>query len=76
LTCNPFDLGSCSIYDKGQEFKAWLVEERKINPETQSKDNTKKEFARFMEDYNTGSSSQPTCLCSGERADMSSDIAT
>jgi hypothetical protein len=29
------------------------VEERKINPETISKDQNKKEFARFMEDYNT-----------------------
>jgi hypothetical protein len=45
-----------SLYNKEQEFRAWLVEERKINPETLSKDNTKKEFARFAEDYNTGSS--------------------
>jgi hypothetical protein len=46
-----------SIFTKGQEFHAWLVEERKINPETISKDQNKKEFARFMEDYNTGMSS-------------------
>ena len=45
----------CSLYNKEQEFRAWLVEERKINPETLSKENTKKEFARFTEDYNTGS---------------------
>jgi hypothetical protein len=43
-----------SIFTKGQEFHTWLVEERKINPETISKDQNKKEFARFMEDYNTG----------------------
>ena len=45
---------SVSMYNKEQEFRAWLVEERKINPETISKDQTKKEFARFVEDYNTG----------------------
>ncbi|KAK7033822.1 hypothetical protein R3P38DRAFT_735121 [Favolaschia claudopus] len=46
-----FDLAS--IFTKGQEFHTWLVEERKINPETISKDQNKKEFAKFMEDYNT-----------------------
>lgn len=46
-----------SIYNKDQEFRAWLVEERMLNPETMSKDQTKKEFARFVEDFNTGSSS-------------------
>jgi hypothetical protein len=51
-----FDRGSYSLYNKGQEFRAWLVEERKINPETQSKESAKKEFAQFMEDYNTGPS--------------------
>ena len=43
-----------SLYTKEAEFRAWLVEERMINPETISKDQTKKEFARFVEDYNTG----------------------
>lgn len=43
-----------SLYNKEQEFRAWLVEERKINPETISKEQTKKEFAQFVEDYNTG----------------------
>ena len=43
-----------SLYDKEAEFRTWLVEERKLNPETLSKDLTKKEFARFVEDYNTG----------------------
>ncbi|KZT05452.1 uncharacterized protein LAESUDRAFT_702299 [Laetiporus sulphureus 93-53] len=42
-----------SLYPKEQEFRAWLVEERKINPETISKEQTKKEFAVFVEDYNT-----------------------
>ncbi|THH16560.1 hypothetical protein EW146_g4109 [Bondarzewia mesenterica] len=41
------------IYTKEQEFRAWLVEERMMNPETMSKDQTKKEFARFVEDFNT-----------------------
>ena len=51
-----FLISSLSLYNKEQEFRAWLVEERKINPETISKDQTKKEFARFVEDYNTGTS--------------------
>ena len=46
---------SRSLYTKEQEFRAWLVEERMINPETITKDQTKKEFAKFVEDYNTGS---------------------
>ncbi|KAJ7350763.1 hypothetical protein DFH08DRAFT_958388 [Mycena albidolilacea] len=50
-------ISEVDIFTKGQEFHAWLVEERKINPETISKDQNKKEFARFMEDYNTGMSS-------------------
>jgi hypothetical protein len=45
-----------SIFTKNQEFYTWLVEERKINPETVSKDQQKKEFSRFVEDYNTGMS--------------------
>ena len=43
-----------SIYTKSQEFHTWLVEERKINPETISRDQSRKEFAKFVEDYNTG----------------------
>ncbi|KAJ3779183.1 hypothetical protein EV361DRAFT_810262 [Lentinula raphanica] len=42
-----------SIFSKASEFQTWLVEERKINPETISKDQNKKEFARFIEDFNT-----------------------
>ena len=45
-----------SIFTKNQEFYTWLVEERKINPETVSKEQQKKEFSRFVEDYNTGMS--------------------
>ncbi|KAA1476960.1 hypothetical protein DENSPDRAFT_785847 [Dentipellis sp. KUC8613] len=41
------------MYNKEQEFRAWLVEERMMNPETMSKDQTKKEFLKFAEDYNT-----------------------
>ncbi|KAF8058738.1 hypothetical protein FPV67DRAFT_1365148, partial [Lyophyllum atratum] len=41
------------IFTKGPEFYAWLVEERKINPETISKDQNKKEFLRYVEDFNT-----------------------
>lgn len=43
-----------SIFSKAPEFSAWLVEERKINPETISKEQNKKEFAKYVEDYNTG----------------------
>ncbi len=48
--CSP----KFSIFSKGPEFHTWLVEERKINPETVSKDQSKKEFVRFVEDFNTG----------------------
>ncbi|KAH9480570.1 hypothetical protein JR316_0007170 [Psilocybe cubensis] len=47
------DIESFSIFTKGQEFHTWLVEERKTNPETISKEQQKKEFSRFVEDYNT-----------------------
>ena len=36
-----------------QEFRAWLVEERRLNPENLSKDKQRKEFLTFVEDYNT-----------------------
>ena len=45
-----------SLFTKDAEFRAWLVEERMVNSENMTKDQTKKEFARFMEDYNTGTS--------------------
>jgi len=41
------------IFTKSPEFQTWLVEERKINPETITKDQSKKEFAKFVEDFNT-----------------------
>jgi hypothetical protein len=43
-----------SFYKKAQEFRTWLLEERKINPEAISKDQEKKEFSKFVEDFNTG----------------------
>jgi hypothetical protein len=43
-----------SIIHKRDEFNAWLLEERKINPETISRDLERKEFTRFVEDFNTG----------------------
>ncbi|KAI0785721.1 hypothetical protein C8Q75DRAFT_774283 [Abortiporus biennis] len=46
-------INETDIYNKEQEFRAWLVEERKINPETITKDQNKKEFAKFVEDFNT-----------------------
>lgn len=42
-----------SMYSKESEFRAWLVEERIMNPETLSKEQTRKQFAQFVEDYNT-----------------------
>lgn len=45
---------SHSIFTKNPEFYTWLVEERKVNPETISKEQQKKEFSRFVEDFNTG----------------------
>ncbi|KAI0314579.1 hypothetical protein OF83DRAFT_437027 [Amylostereum chailletii] len=41
------------MYTKEPEFRAWLVEEQMLNPENMSKDQTRKEFAKFMEDFNT-----------------------
>ncbi|KDR82606.1 hypothetical protein GALMADRAFT_238009 [Galerina marginata CBS 339.88] len=46
-------ISDIDIFTKDQEFRTWLVEERKVNPETISKDQQKKEFSRFVEDYNT-----------------------
>ncbi|KAF9534537.1 hypothetical protein CPB83DRAFT_902433 [Crepidotus variabilis] len=46
-------ISDTDIFTKDQEFRTWLVEERKINPETISKDQQKKEFSRFIEDFNT-----------------------
>ena len=56
------------------EFSAWLVEERKINPETISKEQNKKEFAKYVEDYNTGAS--PSSMTSFSILQSYSRIAT
>jgi len=50
----PLLISRASFYNKTQEFRTWLLEERKINPESISKDQERKEFAVFVEDYNTG----------------------
>ncbi|KAJ1310615.1 hypothetical protein OPQ81_009146 [Rhizoctonia solani] len=47
------------LYEKDAEFRTWLVEECKINPESLSKDATRKQFARFVEDYNTATLPHP-----------------
>jgi hypothetical protein len=47
------------MFTKADEFRAWLVEERMLNPETLPKDQTRKEFARFVEDYNTATLPHP-----------------
>ena len=44
------------MYTKDQEFRAWLIEERMINPETIPKAKLKEEFKTFMEEFNTGQS--------------------
>ncbi|KZV69407.1 hypothetical protein PENSPDRAFT_652376 [Peniophora sp. CONT] len=46
-------ISESDIYNKDPEFRAWLVEERMLNPETLPKDKTRKEFLRFVEDFNT-----------------------
>jgi hypothetical protein len=43
-----------SRQDKENEFRSWMVEERKINPETVKKDKEKKEWSVYVEDFNTG----------------------
>ncbi|SCZ91285.1 BZ3500_MvSof-1268-A1-R1_Chr1-2g01308 [Microbotryum saponariae] len=47
-------LTETDIYQKDQEFRAWLVGERMLNPETMSKAKEKEIFKEFMEDFNTG----------------------
>lgn len=42
------------IYTKTNEFYAWLIGERMINPETLPKSKEKDEFKVYMEAYNTG----------------------
>lgn len=51
-----------------QEFRAWLIEEKMVNREALSKDQEKKLFAQFVEDFNTGTSSSQTLSCSYRRS--------
>lgn len=37
-----------------EEFRAWLIEERRLNPEMIPRERSYKEFAVFVEDHNTG----------------------
>ncbi|KAF9222363.1 hypothetical protein BS17DRAFT_783599 [Gyrodon lividus] len=46
-------ISDSDFYNKMQEFRIWLLEERKLNPEALSKDQERKEFSVFVEDYNT-----------------------
>jgi len=46
-------ISDSDFYTKAQEFRTWLLEERKINPESISKDQEKREFSKFVEDFNT-----------------------
>lgn len=52
-------IGEQDIYTKDQEFRAWLVSEKMLNPETLSKAKSKEVFKTFMEEFNTG---QSLCL--------------
>ncbi|POY71197.1 hypothetical protein BMF94_5508 [Rhodotorula taiwanensis] len=47
-------LTEADIYTKSDEFHAWLVGERMMNPETTTKAKEKELFKQFMEDFNTG----------------------
>ncbi|KAH7332719.1 hypothetical protein B0J17DRAFT_678552 [Rhizoctonia solani] len=47
------------MYEKDAEFRTWLVEECKVNPESLSKDATRRQFAQFIEDYNTATLPHP-----------------
>ncbi|TNY19832.1 hypothetical protein DMC30DRAFT_353275, partial [Rhodotorula diobovata] len=40
-------------YNKADEFHAWLIGEKMLNPETLSKAKEKEIFLQFMEDFNT-----------------------
>ncbi|GAA5968932.1 hypothetical protein JCM21900_000734 [Sporobolomyces salmonicolor] len=46
-------LTEADLYTKSDEFHAWLVSERMINPETLTKPKEKELFKQFMEDFNT-----------------------
>ncbi|KEI37378.1 uncharacterized protein L969DRAFT_53362 [Mixia osmundae IAM 14324] len=46
-------LNEADIFTKDMEFNAWLMEERKINPETVTHAKRREMFKIFAEDYNT-----------------------
>lgn len=41
------------MFTKDQEFRAWMVEEKMLNPETVSQIKMKELFKVYMEDFNT-----------------------
>ena len=41
-----------SILPDDKEFRVWLIEERRLNPERISKDKRKREFSRFVDEHN------------------------
>ncbi|GAA5955336.1 hypothetical protein JCM8115_001920 [Rhodotorula mucilaginosa] len=47
-------LTEADIYTKSDEFHAWMIGERMMNPETTTKAKEKELFKQFMEDFNTG----------------------
>jgi len=59
-----------------QEFRAWLIEERVINRETLSKEQEKKLFAVFVEDFNTGLPFPLSSLCGLSMSHFSSYTTT
>ncbi|MBW0486542.1 hypothetical protein O181_026257 [Austropuccinia psidii MF-1] len=46
-------ISEADMYTKDQEFRAWMVEERMLNPETVPQAKMKELFRAYMEDYNT-----------------------
>jgi len=46
-------INESDMYNKEEEFRAWLIEEKMINREALARDQERKLFASFVEDYNT-----------------------
>lgn len=46
-------ISEADMYTKDQEFRAWMVEEKMLNPETVPQNKMKELFRVYMEDYNT-----------------------
>ncbi|KAK4050461.1 hypothetical protein OIV83_003531 [Microbotryomycetes sp. JL201] len=51
-------LESADMYNKQEEFYAWLIGERNINPGQMSKSKDKELFEEFREEWNTGTLSE------------------